>query len=89
MENQRELVELLDTVNGSGIKSGMPDSSRSLGNHTMDEECVFPKRMHRMSRSALAAYIDDQMSTEEFLRVFSLTDSRYIALGSCLVRLLE
>jgi hypothetical protein len=89
VENQKELVELLDTVNGSGKKSGMHDFSRSSGNHTMDEECVFPKRMHRISRMALAAYIDDQMSTEEFLRVFSLTNSRYITLSNCLVRLLE
>jgi hypothetical protein len=89
VENRMDLVALLDIVNGSGKKSGIPGFFRSPGNHTMDEECVFPKRMQRMSRMALAAYIDDQMSTAEFLRQFSLTNSRYIALGNCLVRLLE
>jgi hypothetical protein len=87
-EGQKDLFALLDTANGSR-KSGMLDLSQPSGNHTMDEECVFPKRMQSTSRMVLAAYIDDQMSTAEFLRLFSLTNSRYLALGNCLVRLLE
>ncbi|MEA3231284.1 MAG: ankyrin repeat domain-containing protein, partial [Thermodesulfobacteriota bacterium] len=87
-EGQKDLVALLDTVNGSE-KSGMPGFSRSSGNHTMDKECVFPKRMQSTSRMVLAAYIDDQMPTAEFLRLFSLTNSRYLALGNCLVRLFD
>jgi len=87
-EGQEDLATLLDTVNESG-KPGMPDLSRPSGNHTMYEECVFPKRMQSTSRTVLADYIDDQISTAEFLRQFSLTNSRYLALGNCLVRLLD
>ena len=89
VEGQEDLVALFDTVKGSGKKSGMPDFSRSSGNPEMDEECVFPKRMQSTSRMVLAAYIDNEMSTAEFLRLFSLTNSRYLELGDCLVRLLE
>jgi ankyrin repeat protein len=87
-KGQIDLVALLDTVNESG-KSGTPDLSLSSGNHKMDEECVFPKRMQSTSRIVLGDFIDDQISTAEFLRQFSLTNSRYLALGNCLVNLLE
>ena len=86
VEGQKDLVALFDTVNRSA-KSGMSEFSRSSGNHTMDEECVFPKRMHSTSRTVLDDYFDGQTSTAEFLRLFSLTDSRYLELGKCLVRL--
>ena len=85
-EGQKDLVALFNTVNGSG-KSGMPDFTRSSENHTMDEECVFPRRMHSTSRMVLADYLDGQTPTAEFLRLFSLTNSRYLELGNCLVRL--
>jgi ankyrin repeat protein len=85
-EGQKDLVALLTTVNESG-KSGMPDFTRSSGSHTMDEECVFPKRMHSISRMVLADYLDGQTPTAEFLRLFSLANSRYLELGDCLVRL--
>jgi hypothetical protein len=88
VEGQKDLAALLGTVNKSR-KSTMPHFSQSSGNHTMDGECVFPKRMQCNSRMVLDAYINDQMSTAEFLRQFSLTNSRYLALGNYLVRLLE
>ena len=88
VEGQKDLAVLLGTANESK-KLTMPDFSQALGNHTMDGECVFPKRMQCNSRMVLAAYINDQMSTTKFLRQFSLTNSRYLSLGNCLVRLLE
>ena len=87
-EGQKDLVALFNPVNGSG-KSGMPDFTRSSENHTMDEECVFPKRMHSTSRMVLADYLDGETPTPEFLRLFSLSNSSYISLGNCLVRVLE
>lgn len=87
-ENQKELVALLETSIGDE-NLVMPEFSQSPEKLSMTEECVFPKRMQSTSRMVLADYIDDQMPTAEFLRQFSLTNSRYLALGKCIVRLLE
>ncbi|MEK6194477.1 MAG: ankyrin repeat domain-containing protein, partial [Deltaproteobacteria bacterium] len=88
VEGQKDLIAFFNTVNGSR-KSGMSGLMRFPGNHTMDEECVFPKRMHSTSRMVLADYLDGQTPTAEFLRLFSLSNSRYLSLGNCLVKVLE
>ena len=37
----------------------------------------------------LADYIDGETPTAEFLRLFSLSNSRYLSLGKCLAMILE
>jgi len=88
VQGQKELAAFLVAAKGS-MKSGIPDLMRKSEKHTMDEECVLPKRMHGTSRMVLADYLDGETPTAEFLRLFSLSDSRYIPLSKCLVRLLE
>ena len=42
--------------------------------------------MHQASRLFLDAYVGDSLSLEEFRRRFSLPNSDYVALASCLTR---
>jgi ankyrin repeat protein len=87
-EGQNDIVLLLSPTNGRK-KFSMPDIGRSSENVTLDEECVFPKRMHSTSRMILADYLDGETPTPEFLRLLSLSNSSYLPLGNCLVRVME
>ena len=64
-EGQKDLVELFMAVNVNG-ESGMAKFTKSSENHTINEACVFPKRMNKTSRMVLADYLDGQTPTTEF-----------------------
>ena len=51
--------------------------------------CALPRRMHRASRAFLGDYIAGRLPVSEFRRLFSLPNSDYLELGSCLVPLYE
>ncbi|HSS65647.1 MAG TPA: hypothetical protein VLS27_14545, partial [Gammaproteobacteria bacterium] len=50
------------------------------------KKCEFPRRMHKVSRLFLDAYVGDNLSLSEFRRRFSLPNSDYVALASCITR---
>jgi hypothetical protein len=50
--------------------------------------CNFPDRLHPASRLFLEAFLEGRMTTQEFLRFFSLPNSDYIPLAKCFVTLL-
>ncbi len=50
--------------------------------------CDFPDRLHPASRLFLDAFLEGKMTTQEFLRFFSLPNSDYIPLAKCFVALL-
>ncbi len=47
--------------------------------------CEFPERLHPVSQLFLDQYVTGVMSTDLFLRFFSLPNSDYISLGRCIV----
>ncbi len=51
--------------------------------------CDFPERLHPVSRLILDYFLDNVISTGEFLRYFSLPNSDYIPLAACLVSMLQ
>ena len=51
--------------------------------------CVLPSHMHRASRAFLDDYLEGDLPVAEFRRLFSLPNSDYLGLGSCLVALYE
>lgn len=50
--------------------------------------CNFPDRLHPVSRLFLDAFLEGRMTTQQFLRFFSLPNSDYIPIAKCLVSLL-
>jgi hypothetical protein len=68
---------------------GMTERTDISKNEAMPAECVFPQRMQRFGRKLVDAYIDNQMSTAEFLRQLTLTNSNYLDLGQCIVGIYE
>jgi hypothetical protein len=54
-----------------------------------EEGCTFPRRMNHASRVFLDDYVQGDLSVPEFRRRFSLPNSDYLALGTCLVELHE
>ena len=50
--------------------------------------CNFPDRLHPVSRLFLEAFLEGRMTTQRFLRFFSLPDSEYIPIAKCFVTLL-
>ncbi len=51
--------------------------------------CDLPATLHPLSANTLEAFLADNMVVEEFARFFSLADSSYIALTSCILAALE
>ncbi len=50
--------------------------------------CNFPDRLHPASSLFLDAFLEGRMTTQEFLRFFSLPNSDYIPLAKCFIELL-
>ncbi len=50
--------------------------------------CNFPDRLHPVSRLFLDAFLEGRMTTQQFLRFFSLPNSDYIPIAKCFVTLL-
>ncbi len=50
--------------------------------------CNFPDRLHPVSRLFLEAFLEGRMTTQQFLRFFSLPNSDYIPIAKCFVTLL-
>ena len=50
--------------------------------------CNFPGHLHPVSRLFLDAFLQGRMTTQEFLRFFSLPNSDYIPIAKCFVTLL-
>ena len=49
--------------------------------------CGFPDRLHPVSQLFLDNYVSGTMSTENFVRFFSLPNSDYLELAYCFVSL--
>ena len=62
----------------------MPDASLQL----LTNVCEFPTRLHPVSETFLTAWLQSELSTNQFQRLFSLPNSDYIALAECLVKTL-
>ncbi len=50
--------------------------------------CKFPDPLHPVSQMFLSAFLEGRMTTQEFLRFFSLPNSDYIPLAQCFVTML-
>ncbi len=50
--------------------------------------CKFSDSLHPVSQMFLTAFLDGRMTTQEFLRFFSLPNSDYIPLARCFVTML-
>jgi hypothetical protein len=54
---------------------------------TSDEDCALPRRMNSASRIFLENYVGGDISIAEFRRWFSMPNSEYLALTTCLQEL--
>ncbi|MFB3046881.1 MAG: hypothetical protein ACE10A_11325 [Acidiferrobacterales bacterium] len=68
------------------IASNLP---RTPPDNAPDQDCVLPRRMNSASRIFLDNYIGGDISIAEFRRWFSMPNSEYLALSTCLQGLHE
>ena len=66
-------------------RSGLRVSPLAFGTGTFGNACRLPGRMHPVSRMILGYYLNNDLPTPKFRRLFSLPDSDLIGLGDCLV----
>ena len=77
-----QLVALLSGAEPGAVAVAPPITAASK--ESASNECHFPRQMHKASRLFLDAYVGDKLSLEEFRRRFSLPNSDYLKLASCL-----
>ena len=68
------------------IASNLP---RTPPDNASDQDCVLPRRMNSASRIFLDNYIGGDISIAEFRCWFSMPNSEYLALSTCLQGLHE
>ena len=85
LEEHSELAKMLAVAKVNSQKSELREQTHMSDDQEMQADCIFPQRMQRFGRKLVDAYIDNQMSTSEFLRQLTLTNSSYLELGQCIV----
>ena len=92
--HRREIgPEASGSPEGDGPGARLPEADRlrerAVSAPAENVGCVLPRHMHRASRAFLDDYLAGDLPVAEFRRLFSLPNSDYLGLGSCLVALYE